>query len=196
MARTRVLRNLVSGTQKDLTQVATTALLSMVQPSTRLAFLRTREVYMGGCYQPNIGIKPHTVWFCFHPNEGLLSPRTHSSFCHYGHLLSSSPPQIAPAYPTLRFDHGMHVHLESSEANTTFLCSTKNRRTKRLAKQIACLSASLIGRVRNLLKYLFLIPLAKILDMQKYKMQSFLVSSDVQSNRQYVLHTGLLYHTV
>lgn len=29
--------------------------------------------------------------------------------------------------------------------------------------------------------------------MQKYKMHSFLVSSDVQSNRDYILHAGHLY---
>lgn len=48
-----------------------------------------------------------------------------------------------------------------------------NRRTRRLAEQTACLRASLMGKVRNLFKYLFLIPLAKILTCKNTKCIAF-----------------------
>lgn len=82
------------------------------------------------------------------------------NFCHRGHMLSCSPPQTAQAFSV----HGSHNAgtLESSEANTVSQCGTNTGQQKRLAEQIACVRTSLIGKVRNLLKYLLLIPLAKI----------------------------------
>lgn len=92
-------------------------------------------------------------------------------FCHWGHMLSCSPPQIALAFSA----HGSHNAdtLESSEANIVSQCGTNAGQQKRLAEQIACIRASLIGKVRNLLKYLLLIPLAKIQICKNTKYMGF-----------------------
>lgn len=60
----------------------------------------------------------------------------HIHFCHLGHTLSYSPPRRAPAYSILCPDRTMHKHLESSEANITFLGSMKTGEQKDLLSKL------------------------------------------------------------
>lgn len=86
-------------------------------------------------------------------------------------MSSCSPPQIALTSSILTSYNACAFGIIRSKHHTSL--QRRNKRTKRLAKQIACLSASLIGEVRNLLKYLFLIPLAKILTCKNTKCMAF-----------------------
>ena len=97
-------------------------------------------------------------WFLSVGSHVIIQPSTDSA----GILSTPLWSYNACAFGIIRSKH--HISLQH-----------KNRRTKRLDKQIACLRASLIGKVRNLLKYLFLIPLAKILTCKNPKCIAFCV---------------------